>query len=493
MPSFSKPLFQNFNFGLALSLGVVALWVVDRDRKNIVDLITGQTNLIPANTATVVGTPEGLALNFNNIASVFSITHPAVSGLSCGKYVLLARARPTAQQSNGVNAIFGVSATSAATLNGSGVGWDNTAIPKAGGLSNGSGGGAMEGTRTTGVNVFSTLICTGEGGVTPKSWCDGTPLTGQFDVGGTLANVDKISFGSMLDSAGAVLQGCKGDLLWAAIIKTTTVGTVLFKDANAWQLYSGDFPYNLFRQSRRPFRVSGGNVYNVSISEAGSAAETVSSSATLPSAVNDNATAAETVASSAILPSAVSEGLTGADTVASSATLPSSLSDGPTAADTVSNTAILPSTIAEVASASDSPSTPGGNSTVTDALSATDQYSSTVNVNSSVSDVLTATNAQNAAGLVASVSVAEIVTPTDAFIASLIAASSVGETVSVFDAYLAAAIFNASVAEALTATDIYTASAGVIKPGKCDSLDVPFIVRSLKIPAIVRSLGVGCA
>lgn len=95
------------------------------------------------------------------------------------------------------------------------------------------------------------------------------------------------------------------------------------------------------------------STYNVSISESGSAADSDSDVATLPSSVAETGAASDSSSSLAVLTSSVSESGAASDSSATTAVLAATVAEAGAASDSPSNIATLPSAIAETGAAAD--------------------------------------------------------------------------------------------------------------------------------------------
>lgn len=256
---------------------------------------------------------------------------------------------------------------------------------------------------------------------------------------------------------------------------------------------------------------SSGNVYNVSVTESASAADTVSSSLNAASAVNDNnpatdaytslvnslnavadaLAAADTVSSSAVFPRTVAEVLTATDIYASQAIRPASIAEAGTAADTVSSLVSSANVIGEALTATDSYNAGGGNIynvSVSEAGAAADLVSSSAIFPRAVADALTATDAYggqiNAANLVV-----EALTATDTYSAKGIFSASLSDALAATDIRSCVVQLNLFIIEAATAVDAYDANAVVPRATKCNTLSGAPRIRRLEGPARVRKLG----
>lgn len=252
MPRVNKnPSFGDFDRGFATSLGVKALFMLDVQSGCIVEAVTGDKYAITSGT--VVSTPEGYAIQYDGTQQQTITLRPNFFTSNSRDWYVAGRIAPTAQQAGNPGAIFGVSASSGNQTH-YGIGWDNSATPLVGAVQltttaaayiTGSGKAAA-------LRQFNTVFANTEpgSGTNGKAWVDGvaraaTPLTGAQNTG------DEVVFGAQHRSAGFLRQA-KGWLLWGAIIYYPTVISNSYVDDNVmWSLYANDFPYNLFRRTRR--------------------------------------------------------------------------------------------------------------------------------------------------------------------------------------------------------------------------------------------------
>lgn len=272
-------------------------------------------------------------------------------------------------------------------------------------------------------------------------------------------------------------------------------------------------PYSIFDQSDDLLSwsslVSGGNIYNVTMSESGTAADTVNSQ--LAAACNDNesGTAADTVSSLGVFGATVAESGTAASTQSSSGVLGAALSeagsasdtysgavifasvvaDGLSAAELVSSLAIYPSSIVESAPITDTQSAPPvGGSTIAEAMNATDTYSASVIFGGSVVEAASATNTQSLSAVLGG-SIVEAGSAGDAYLAQAIFLSSFSDGLSAADHPACIAQFNAAIGDVLTATDAYLSDDVVRYATKCNTLQGAPRVRRLAGGPRIRTLG----
>jgi len=182
-----------------------------------------------------------------------------------------------------------------------------------------------------------------------------------------------------------------GDIAWGV-----GLNRLLSDDEQAWW---AQHAYEVLEQnvSRSFFSMpaaAGGNVYNDSVSESGSASDSPTDVATLPSSASESGSASDAPSSVATLPSSVSESGTASDAASSLATLPSTAAESGAASDAPSNIGTFGVSASESGSAADTPST-GTTfaSTISETGTASDAPSSVAVLPSSVSDSLAAFDA----------------------------------------------------------------------------------------------------
>ena len=221
----------------------------------------------------------------------------------------------------------------------------------------------------------------------------------------------------------------------------------------------------------------GGTVYNVTISEAGSAADVPSSKATYPSTVgetgvaNDNVSnvgtfprtvteagsAADTVSDVGTFGTTIAETGAASDTVSNGSTYNSTVTESGTGAETVSDTAVLPSAVAESGAAADTVSDVAVYpSTVTESGTATDTQSTAGTLGAGITETGTAVDTEsNAAIFPRTITEAGAAADTPSNVATLPA--SVSESAPITDSEYTNGPQAAGVTEAASATDQYSA------------------------------------
>ena len=185
------------------------------------------------------------------------------------------------------------------------------------------------------------------------------------------------------------------------------------------------------------FSLSGGT-YATSVSETGSAADTVSNVAALPSTLAETGSAIDAFSAQLIATGAVTEIGAATDTASNVAILPSSVSEAGTAADIISTIAILPSTVSETGA-------------VIDITSSMAILPSMVVEAGNAQDVLSAATILN-------LTVAEAGAAADLVSAAAVLVAVVSELGVAVDQVSSLAVLQAAIAEFGVAVDIVTAT-----------------------------------
>lgn len=315
MPRLVKPnIIGEFDKGLAKSLGVQALYMLDDASGTFVDLMTLTSAALTSGGRAVV--QEGRVVTFDGTQQQ-ALSHPSINTYSLDAYVVCGRILATAQQAGNPGHVFGV-CSSSGTQAAVGIGFDNSASPKAGvAWLAGSGAGLAAGV-TVGLNKWCTVYAQGGGnGTNPLAWVDGLPAPNISGASGGVSTINEITFGAQHRAAG-FLRNAKAQMLWGAILRVNseTAGTNTpygFSDAEAWNLYASDFPYNLFRKSRRlwPAAAANGSVGSSSGSATASAVGASTAASAASSAGAATAAAAGASIAAAAGSSAASASVTG--------------------------------------------------------------------------------------------------------------------------------------------------------------------------------------
>lgn len=344
-------------------------------------------------------------------------------------------------------------------------------------------------------NQFTHVVWTYDGSSTanaPTLYKNGVlqPLTqGTAPVGTRVTPNNSVLVGNFPGQNFGILADMSYQRLWNNRILNANDAADLFQ--NPWQIYN--WPLPIIRSSLPA------TVYNVSVAETASAAETVSDTAVLPSALAETGTAADTVSNVTTHPATITEAASAADTISNGSTYASTLAETASAADTINATTQISETLAETASAADTVSNVGTfPRTVAESATAAETVSDTAVLPSTLADTASAADTVNGATII-SVSVAETASAsdtisgkatiaetlvelanaqdhedaalpsdttlmetmvaTDSYSATIIAGASLVETASAADAYGASLIIPAALAETMTAADVIQARA----------------------------------
>lgn len=205
----------------------------------------------------------------------------------------------------------------------------------------------------------------------------------------------------------------------------------------------------------------GGTVYNLSVSDSGSAADSLSNTLTAVNALTEAGTAAMTAAGALTANNALTESGTAADTVSGGLALAGSVSEAGSAADTVTGTPAYSNAVSESGSAADS---------LSNALSAANAVAEAGTAADSLSTVLTAVNSVSEAGSAADTvspgniyaqNVSEAGSAADSLANQLTAVGAVSEAGSAADAVdPSGSTFGVFLTEALNSADAISATGG---------------------------------
>lgn len=243
---------------------------------------------------------------------------------------------------------------------------------------------------------------------------------------------------------------------------------------------------------------TGGNVYNVSLSESGSANDNVSASCVFPRAVNESPLLTDAYSSQATQGVSIADTLSPTDTYSQGAVINDAIAENAPISDAYNNVAIFPRSLVESAPINDlisSQATQGVSiaesapitdqypttaifpRSIVETASAVDTISATSAYVTALVEVMSAANVQ-AALVVYPVSIAESAPITDLtngvlpgdtnlvetmnaldlYSCTVIYATSIGESSPATDAYAASCIFPRSIAESASPTDAYNAA-----------------------------------
>lgn len=216
---------------------------------------------------------------------------------------------------------------------------------------------------------------------------------------------------------------------------------------------------------------AGGTTYNVSLSESGSAAESISAVLGAVASLSENASAAESLTATTALVAALAESATAADLVNSGQQVSASLSEAATAADAITALLSASAALTEAASAADSLTAALAQSvSLTESVAASDVLSAVTQLVAALSEAISASDTMTVgAGQVYSVSISESATTADALSAALLALAQLAESASSAEQLSAIASLQAALTEAGSAVEalssIATLHVSVIETG----------------------------
>lgn len=211
------------------------------------------------------------------------------------------------------------------------------------------------------------------------------------------------------------------------------------------------------------FTVPSGSTYDVTLTEAATAADQAGALLAMSAAASESATAADAVAALMIRPAALTEAATATESTTTGSVASGALTEAVTAADAVSALAALSGALSESASVSDLVvAVLSAVAAVSEAASLTDEQSTEPAVKAGVSEAVSAADALSAAAqLVAAV--AEAASSADAYTAAQQLVALITEPATAADAVVgqAPATYSVSITELATALDqIVAALAG---------------------------------
>lgn len=245
--------------------------------------------------------------------------------------------------------------------------------------------------------------------------------------------------------------------------------------ANPWQLFRPAVPRTYFFPAG-----GGGSTYDVSLSESGSATDSLSSAATLAASIAEAASAADALSSAATLLASVaeaasatetvnwsvpgfdvtiSESASATDSVSSQAQLVAAITETAAALDSLSSLAVLGAAIAEAVSATDFVSAGAATYSVdvAETASATDLVSSIATLLAALAETGSATDSVSIGAATYAVDFAEAASAVDAITVQLQRFAAIAEAANATDTLSALGQFGAQVAEAAAALDVVSA------------------------------------
>jgi hypothetical protein len=210
--------------------------------------------------------------------------------------------------------------------------------------------------------------------------------------------------------------------------------------------------------------VTGLRVSTDAVSEAGSAADTVAGLLVSTNAITEAGAAADTVSAALVAVGAVSETGAAAETLTTVLTAVGAITETGTAAETLTGLLVASAAISEAASAADTVT--GGslfNDSVSETASAADTVTVSVTLVGAVAETGSAADTP-AAVLAALGAVSESGSASDTVSAALVAVGAISETASAVDTpdFVASQTYNESVSEAASAVDSLAATGGSV-------------------------------
>lgn len=397
LPRSVKPSgFARLNLAHPMARGIAA-FLLPSGNGTFYDALTQRQGLRNANI-TLISTSEGRALHCNGSSGIVNVLGSIRNPLAVQNTAVsvIARLRLTAKSGNqGIAAQYG--GTAGNNARGAFVGFNSSGNPFGGASTS----GGVVGVTGTGdqSNIWVTLAAchtatTAQGQLWQNGVSKGTAING---VDNNVTTAATLIIGKQSD---AYASSYTGDIAWVIAFNR------IIRDDDAAFFFRT--PFAVLQQERNysffSLPAAGGTVYNVTLSEAGSASDTISSVVIFPSTITESGSAADTVSNVAVLPSSISESGAGTDTVSNVVIFPSSISEIGSGADTVSNVAILSSAISENATAIDTisniatlPSTIGESGSAVDTISSAAILPSTVAETGLATDVISASLVYNVA------------------------------------------------------------------------------------------------
>ena len=205
---------------------------------------------------------------------------------------------------------------------------------------------------------------------------------------------------------------------------------------------------------------TGGTIYSVSLTEAGSAADALSAVLNFIASITEAATAVDSYdAAGSAYSTQVQETATATDVETATLSFTSALTETVTATD------------AETSAVST-------NNTLTETVTATDVESASQALTTTLTETVTATDVESASQALAT-ALTETVTATDVEAATLALTNTLTETVTATDVEAATQVLATTLIETVTATDIYTAAGSIYNTQVQETLTAQDVVSSI--------------
>jgi len=241
----------------------------------------------------------------------------------------------------------------------------------------------------------------------------------------------------------------------------------------------GRGPYSLgryFRQRVEAITSLIGSVFSDTISEAGSASDSVSAVVAYSATIAESASAADSFAASLAAVAAVAETGTIADSINSTLAAIAAISEAGNAQFAPTTGAAISAAIVETAAAADSvASVLNAAAALAESGSASDSYSAIASLVAALTESMSATDSVSWGGAVYSVDIVEAANATNTLTAAVNALAALAETGNATDTVSALASLQAALAEAGTALDTLTVT-GVYGVSVSETGDITFTV-----------------
>ena len=241
----------------------------------------------------------------------------------------------------------------------------------------------------------------------------------------------------------------------------------------------GRGPYSLgryFRQRIDAFTSLIGSIFNDTISEAGSAADSVSSTVAYSATIAESASAADSLAATLAAVAAIAETGTIADSINAALAATAAISETGDAQFTPTTGAAISAAIVETATAADSvASVLAAVAALSESGAASDSVSAIASLVAALSESMTASDTVSWGGAVYSVDIVEAANATNTLTAAVSALAALAETGNATDTVSALASLQAALAEAGTALDTLTVT-GVYGVSVSEAGDITFTV-----------------
>lgn len=230
------------------------------------------------------------------------------------------------------------------------------------------------------------------------------------------------------------------------------------------------------------------NVYQVTISETGSAADTLTATIVATATIAESASAADTMAAALAAIAALAETAAATDSVSAALAAVRTVTETATAADTISSVLAAAAALSETGSATDSYAAIASLvAALSESVSATDQvnwgggtsYSADIAEAASATDSLTAAVAALAA-------LAETGNATDTISALASLQAALAESGTALDVLTAAGVFNVTVTETGNAVDTFTALGDLLPAPATRTVTVQMANRTITVRAVGR-------